>query len=94
MNVEITAIHKNLIVKEKKDKYTGEIVKELLLQVEQKKELPDGQFQFESYDIPVDIALHKQYADKKYGDVIKIPCNIYAKAISAEFATLGISKAK
>jgi hypothetical protein len=94
MNVEITAIHKNLIVKEKKDKFTGEISKELLLQVEQKKELPDGQFQFESYDIPVDIALHKQYAEKKYGDIIKVPCNIYAKAISAEFATLGISKAK
>lgn len=94
MNVEITAIHKNLIVKEKKDKVTGEIIKELLLQVEQKIELSDGQFKFESYDIPVDMSLQKHYADKKYGDIIKVPCNIYAKAVSADFATLGLSKAK
>ena len=94
MNAEITAIHKNLIVKEKKDKFTGELIKELLLQVEQKKELTDGQFKFESYDIPVDISLHKNYADKKAGDIIKVPCNVYAKAINADFAILGISKAK
>jgi hypothetical protein len=94
MNVEITAIHKNLIVKEKKDKATGEVYKELILQVEQKIELSDGQFKFESYDIPVDINMQKHYADKKYGDIIKVPCNIYAKAVSADFATLGLSKAK
>lgn len=94
MNAEITAIHKNMIIKDKKDKFTGELLKELLLQVEQKIELPDGQFKFESYDIPVDISLQKNYADKKAGDIIKIPCNIYAKAISADFATLGIGKAK
>jgi len=94
MNVEITAIHKNLIIKEKKDKVTGEVIEEILLQVEQKIELSDGQFKFESYDIPVDMSLHKHYADKKYGDIIKVPCNIYAKAVSADFATLGLSKAK
>lgn len=94
MNAEITAIHKNTIVKDKKDKFTGEVVKELLLQVEQKIELPDGQFKFESYDIPVDISLHKNYADKKAGDIIKVPCNVYAKAINADYAILGIGKAK
>jgi len=94
MNVEITATHKNIIVREKRDKISGEVTRELLYQVEQKIELPDGQFKFESYDIPVDISLHKNYADKKVGDIIKVPCNIYAKAVSADYATLGLGKAK
>jgi len=94
MNVEMTAYFKNCIIKEKVDKASGEIKKELLVQVEQKINLQDGQIKYESYDIPVDIALHKQFADKKMGDLVKVPCNIYAKAISADYATLGISKAK
>jgi hypothetical protein len=94
MNAEITALYKNSLVKVRKDKDTGEIVKELLVQVEQKVGLPDGQVRFDSYDVPVDISMEKEYADKKYGDTIKVPCNIYAKAVNADYATLGISKAK
>ena len=90
----MTAIFKHKVIKKKKDYKTGEEYQELLIQVEQKVALPDNQFKFESFDIPVDILLEKHYADKKYGDVVKVPCNIYAKAVSADFATLGISKAK
>ena len=94
MNAEITLIYKNKIIREKRDKDTGVVYKELVVQGEQKIDLVDGQFKFESYDVPVDISLEKSFHDKKYGDIVKVPCNIYAKAINAEFATLGIGKAK
>lgn len=95
MNAEIQGFYKGSHIKEFKDKATGLPVQgDLVVQVEQEIHLPNNQIKFESYDIPVDISLHKQYADKKRGDIVKIPCNIYAKAISADFATLGIGKAK
>ncbi|WP_310442354.1 hypothetical protein [Sulfurimonas sp.] len=95
MNVEITGTYLNGFPKEYKDKTSGELVQgDYVVQIQQKKTLPNGSVQMEYYDIPVDRALEKQYADKKAGDIIKVPCNIYAKAISADFATLGIGKAK
>ena len=94
MNAEITAMFKNKIIKHKKNKDTGEPEDELLIQVEQKLDLPDGQIKFENYDIPVDISLHKNYTDKKVGDIVRVPCNIYASAVNANYATLGIGKAK
>jgi hypothetical protein len=94
MNATIELIYKNKIIREKREKDTGEVYKELVVQGEQKINLPDGQFKLESYDVPVDISLDKNFSDKKYGDIVKVPCNIYAKAVNAEYATLGISKAK
>lgn len=94
MNAELTLLFKNKIIKEKKNKDTGELEKELLLQGEQKITLPDGQIRFDSFDVPLDISMEKHYTDKKYGDIVKVPCSIYAKAVNANYATLGISKVK
>ncbi len=94
MNAEITLLFKNKIIKEKKNRETGELEQELLIQGEQKINLPDGQIRFDSFDVPLNMSMDKHYTDKKYGDVIKVPCSIYAKAVNEKYATLGIGKVK
>lgn len=91
MNVEITGTYKNGFGKEFKDKATGLSVQgDFIVQVEQEKQLPNGQKQFESYDIPVNRELEKLYLDKKRGDTVKVLCNVYGE----NFAQIKIGKAK
>lgn len=95
MNTELTGYYKGSHIKEYKDKSTGNTVQgDLIVQIEQEIHLPNNQIKFESYDIPVESEQIKLYQSKKRGDIVKVPCNIYAKAVSADYATLGISKAK
>ena len=95
MNTEITGYYKSSYIKERKDRNTGETVQgDLIVQIEQEIHLENNQIKFESYDIPVDSEHVKLYQSKKRGDIIKVPCNIYAQAVNANFATLGIGKAK
>jgi len=91
MNVEITGAYLNGFPKEYKDKSTGELVQgDYVVQIQQQKTLPSGAMQMEYYDIPVDRALEKQYADKKIGDTVKVLCNVYGE----NFAQIKIGKAK
>ena len=91
MNVEITGIYKNGFSKEFKDKATGLPVQgDFIVQLEQEKKLPNGQIQFESYDIPVDREQEKFYQGKKRGDTVKVLCNVYGE----NFAQIKIGKAK
>ena len=91
MNVEITGIYKNGFGKEFKDKVTGLPVQgDFVVQVEQEKKLPNGQVQFESYDIPVEREQEKLYQGKKRGDTVKVLCNVYGE----NFAQIKIGKAK
>jgi len=46
--------------------------------------------QLENLDIPIDRALEKNYKDTKYGDIVKVPCNVYGE----NFAQIKVSKAK
>jgi len=91
MNVEITGIYKNGFGKEFKDKATGNTVQgDFIVQVEQEKQLANGQVQFESYDIPVNREQEKFFQGKKRGDTVKVLCNIYGE----NFAQIKIGKAK
>ena len=65
MNIEITGIYKNGFGKEFKDKATGLPVQgDFIVQLEQEKKLPNGQIQFESYDITVEREQEKFYQGK------------------------------
>lgn len=92
MNVEISGFYLNGFTKpDYKNKETGEIVEgDFIIQLQQKKELPNGQTQFESYDIPIDRSMAKSFQDKKMGDVVKVLCNVYGE----NFAQLKFGKAK
>jgi len=91
MNVEITGTYKNGFGKEFKDKATGLPVQgDFVVQIEQQKQLPNGQVQFESYDIPVDREQEKFFLNKKRGDTVKVLCNVYGE----NFAQIKIGKAK
>lgn len=91
MNVEITGMYLNGFGKEYKDKASGELVQgDYVVQIQQQKKLPNGSMQMEYYDIPVDRAFEKQFADKKIGDTVKVLCNIYGE----NFAQIKIGKAK
>ncbi|MBU0721495.1 hypothetical protein KJ877_09140 [bacterium] len=91
MNVEISGMFLNGFGKEFKDKTSGESVQgDYVVQIQQKKILPNGAVQMEYYDIPVDRSLEKQYADKKVGDTVKVLCNVYGE----NFAQIKIGKAK
>jgi|GEM_PF-3415534 hypothetical protein len=92
MNVEITGTYLNGYAKpEYKDKTTSEVYQgDYVVQIQQKKVLSNSAVQMEYYDIPVDRALEKQYADKKVGDTVKVVCNVYGE----NFAQIKIGKAK
>ncbi|MDD2905097.1 MAG: hypothetical protein PHH41_11330 [Sulfurimonas sp.] len=90
MNVIIEGYHLNGFVKERTDKKTGQIIAEYVEQIQQRKELPNGQIQVESFDIPLDISMQKQFAEKKLGDKVSVPCNVYGE----NFAQIKIGKAK
>lgn len=92
MNVEITGTHLNgYFNPDRKNKTTGEVVQgDFIVQMEQKKLLEDGSVQLDHFDIPVDRAMAKSYQDKKPGDLVKVPCNVYGE----NFAELKFSKAK
>ena len=92
MNVEMSGTFKNGFPKpDYKNKETGEIIQgDYVVQVEQRKELSNGSIQIESYDIPVERVLEKQYQDKKLGDIVKVPCNVYGE----NFAQIKVGKAK
>ncbi|MBE0499367.1 MAG: hypothetical protein IBX43_09040 [Campylobacterales bacterium] len=92
MNAEISGIYLNGYPKpDYKSKETGEVIQgDFIVQIQQKKELSNGSIQIESYDIPIDRALEKQFQDKKLGDVVKVPCNVYGE----NFAQIKVGKAK
>ena len=92
MNVEITGLYLNGYMKaDYKNKETGEVISgDYIVQIQQKKELPNGSIQLEYYDIPVDREMEKHYQSKKVGDIVKVPCNVYGE----HFAQLKIGKAK
>jgi len=92
MNVEISGAYQNGYAKpDFKDKETGEIKQgDFVVQIQQRKELSNGAIQLENLDIPIDRALEKSYKDIKYGDVVKVPCNVYGE----NFAQIKVSKAK
>jgi len=92
MNVEISGAYQNGYAKpDFKDKETGEIRQgDYVVQIQQKKELSNGAVQLENLDIPIDRTLEKSYNDIKYGDTVKVPCNVYGE----NFAQIKVSKAK
>lgn len=92
MNVIIEGMYLNGYAKpEYKDKQTGEVTSgDYVVQIQQKKGLSNGSVQLEYYDIPVDRALEKQYADKNVGDSVKVLCNVYGE----NFAQIKVGKAK
>lgn len=74
-----------------KDKNTGETFPgDNIMQIQQQKVLANGEMQMEYLDIPVDNALIGKYAEKKVGDMVQVPCNVYGE----NFAQIKISKAK
>ena len=92
MNVEISGLYLNGYPKpDYKNKETGEVTQgDFVVQIQQRKELTNGSIQIESYDVPVERVLEKQYQDKKLGDIVKVPCNVYGE----NFAQIKVSKAK
>jgi hypothetical protein len=92
MNVDISGAYLNSYAKpDYKNKETGEVSQgDYVVQLQQTKELSNGAIQLEYLDIPVDRALEKQYQDKKVGDTVKVPCNVYGE----NFAQIKIGKAK
>ncbi|MDQ1244005.1 MAG: hypothetical protein QG559_1051 [Campylobacterota bacterium] len=92
MNVTIEGIYLNGYAKpDYKDKQTGEVSQgDFIVQIQQKKELSNGSVQMEYFDIPVDRALEKQYANNQTGDAVSVLCNVYGE----NFAQLKIGKAK
>lgn len=74
-----------------KDKTTGEItLGDYVVQGQQRRELSNGSIQLENLDIPVDRSMAKMFEDKKVGDLVKVPCNVYGE----NFAQIKIGKAK
>jgi len=92
MNVIIEIVKTNSYPKpDYKDKTTGEIVPgDYVVQGSQIRTLSNGSIQLENLDIPVDRSMEKIYAEKKVGELIKIPCNVYGE----NFAQIKIGKAK
>lgn len=92
MNVELTGIYLNGFPKaEYKSKEMGEVIQgDYVVQIQQSKQLSNGSLQLEYYDIPVERTMEKQYVDKKVGDIIKVPCNVYGE----NFAQIKVGKAK
>ena len=90
MNVIIEGIHLNGFIKERTDKKTGQIIKEYVEQIQQQKVLPSGEIKMEYFDVPLDISMHKQFADKKVGDKVSVPCSVYGE----NFAQIKIGKVK
>ena len=92
MNVEISGAYQNGYAKpDFKDKGTGEVkIGDYVIQIQQRKELSNGAVQLENLDIPIDRTLEKNYADTKYGDIVKVPCNVYGE----NYAQIKVSKAK
>ena len=92
MNVEISGMYLNGYAKpDYKDKETGEVkLGDYIVQIQQTKSLSNGAIQNEYFDIPLDRELEKRFADKKMGDNVKVPCNVYGE----NFAQLKIGKAK
>ena len=92
MNVEISGLYLNGYPKpDYKNKESGEVITgDYVVQIQQKKELSNGSIQIESFDIPIDRALEKHYVDKKMGDLVKVPCNVYGE----NFAQIKVGKAK
>ena len=92
MNVEITGMYLNGYTKpDYKDKETGEVkLGDYIVQIQQTKALSNGAMQNEYFDIPLERDLEKKFVDKKMGDMVKVPCNVYGE----NFAQLKIGKAK
>ena len=92
MNVEITGMYLNGYAKpDYQDKETGEVkLGDYIVQIQQTKALSNGAMQNEYFDIPLERDLEKKFVDKKMGDMVKVPCNVYGE----NFAQLKIGKAK
>ena len=90
MNVIIEGKLKNLFSREYKDKKTGEVTKNFIVQMEQTENFEDGQIKYLNFDIPIDNNIQPNYKDKKHGDLVKVPCNIYGE----NYANIKISKFK
>lgn len=92
MNAVIELIFSNGFFKpDYKNKETGVVVEgDFVIQGQQKHELSNGEVKFINIDVPVDRNMAKNYADKKYGDIVKVPCSIYGE----NFAQIKIGKAK
>ena len=90
MNVLIEGSYKNGYSKERKNRSTGEIVQDFIVQIEQKEQLENGQVKFSNYDIPMDGKFAGNYKDKKVGDLVKVPCFVYGE----NFAQIRITKSK
>lgn len=90
MNVTIEGIFQNGYFQERKNKKTGEVNRDYIVQIQQKESLNDGSVKLIPLNIPVEETFSKSYTDKKYGDTVKIPCNVYGD----NFADIKISKMK
>ena len=92
MNVVIELVKTNGFLKpDYKDKATGEVtLGDYVIQGSQIKTLQNGSTQLENLDIPVERSMEKVYADKKVGELVKVPCNVYGE----NFAQIKIGKAK
>ena len=92
MNVEISGMYLNGYAKpDYKDKETGEVkLGDYIVQIQQTKSLSNGAIQNEYFDIPLERDMEKKFVDKKMGDMVKVPCNVYGE----NFAQLKIGKAK
>lgn len=90
MNVTVEGIFQNGYFQERKNKKTGEVTRDFIVQIQQKESLNDGSIKLIPLNVPVDESLSKNYIDKKYGDTVKIPCNVYGE----NFAEIKISKMK
>jgi len=92
MNVEISGTYQNGYAKpDFKDKATGEVkIGDYVIQIQQRKELTNGEIQLENLNIPIDRALENNYIDKEDGDTVKVTCNVYTD----NYAPIKIGKAK
>ncbi|MFW3441803.1 hypothetical protein ACN9J6_09745 [Aliarcobacter butzleri] len=90
MNVSIDGIFQNGYFQERKNKKTGEISRDYILQIQQTETLEDGSMKLIPLNIPLDEEFAKNYLDKKYGDKVRATCNVYGD----NFAEIKISKMK
>ena len=92
MNVEISGTYLNGYSKpDYKDKETGEVKQcDYIVQIQQTKSLSNGAVQNEYLDIPIGRELEKSYKDKKVGDMVRVPCNVYGE----NYAQIKVGKAK
>ena len=92
MNVEISGTYLNSYSKpDYKDKETGEVKQgDYIVQIQQTKSLSNGAVQNEYLDIPIGRELEKSYKDKKVGDMVRVPCNVYGE----NYAQIKVGKAK